>query len=76
MNTVPVAGGELYEMWGWSCSHKGCKTSFRHRNEQVVRGLAVGHKAEEHPEIDGQTSLLDEIITDDTPTDTLDPLGI
>lgn len=65
----PVAGGELYEMWGWSCGHKGCKTSLRHRNESVVRDFAHRHKDTEHPEIDGQTSLLDEIDTDDTPTE-------
>lgn len=76
MNTVPVAGGELYEMWGWTCSVKGCRSSFRHRVEKIVRDLAASHKAEEHPETDGQTSLLDEIITDDTPMDTLNDVGI
>lgn len=62
---IPVAGGDLYEMWGWSCGHKGCRASFRHRVEKIVRDLAVGHQMEEHPELQGQTSLLDEIITDE-----------
>jgi len=70
MNTVPVAGGDLYTMWGWSCGHKGCRTSYRHRNESVVRGLAKSHEAEFHPELDGQMNLLDEVITDELQTGT------
>ncbi len=61
---IPVAGGELYEMWGWACSRKGCKTSYRHRVEHIVRRLAREHQVEAHPELTGQTSLLDVLAED------------
>jgi hypothetical protein len=58
MNTN-VAGGELYELWGWACGQRGCKATLRHRREEIVRRLAREHQVEMHPELTGQMSLLD-----------------
>lgn len=58
---IPVAGGELYETWSWTCKARDCKTRYTYRNEHTIKKLAREHQVEAHPEHTGQTSLLDEL---------------